>query len=265
MYSHFQIAAKYIRYYLTSANGKGHGIHSPFVYDFITLVLNDRRSFYAYEKLELLRSRLLMEQAEIVVDDFGAGPASHEGKSRTISSIAKNAAKPRKLAQLLFRVVNHYQPKNILELGTSLGISTGYLAMGNCRSTVYTCEGAPGIARTARKNFTELELANIAITEGNFDDTLPSLLAQIGTVDLAFVDGNHRKAPTLKYFEAIFEKAGENSILIFDDIHWSAEMEEAWTIIKQHPGVLLTIDLFFLGFVFLSKEFKAKQDFVIRF
>jgi len=53
--------------------------------------------------------------------------------------------------------------------------------------------------------------------------------------------------------------------LVFDDIHWSAEMEKAWLEIKSHPSVQYTIDIFFLGFVFFRPDFKVKQNFSIRF
>jgi predicted O-methyltransferase YrrM len=265
MYSTFQIAIKYIRYYLSAGNGKGHGIHSPFVYDLIKNVLNDNRNFYAYNKVEHCRTLLSFISQKIVVEDFGAGSVGGTHKERTIASIVKNAAKPKKLGQLLFRLVNYYQPASIVELGTSLGLSTAYLAMGNLKAKVYTCEGAPSIAAQARKNFEQLELKNIELLEGNFDEKLPVLLSRIEKVDFAFIDGNHRKGPTLQYFEALIQKAHNDTILIFDDIHWSTDMEAAWADIKRDPRVTLTIDLFFLGIVFFRKEFKVKQDVVLRF
>jgi hypothetical protein len=103
------------------------------------------------------------------------------------------------------------------------------------------------------------------VVVGNFDLVLPGVLEEMGGVDMAFVDGNHRKDPTLAYFNQLMERAGRPAVLIFDDIHWSEEMEEAWGAIKSDPRVYLTIDLFFIGLVFLREEFKVKQDFVIRF
>ncbi|MEJ7676870.1 MAG: hypothetical protein WKG06_03130 [Segetibacter sp.] len=63
----------------------------------------------------------------------------------------------------------------------------------------------------------------------------------------------------------MLEKAIESSVFIFDDIHWSKEMEEAWKYIQQHSAVTLTIDLFFIGIVFFRREQKVPQHFVIRF
>lgn len=265
MYSKFQLATKYIRYYLIASNGKGHGVHSPFVFDFITKVLNDKRHFYAYNVVEQLRDKLTGNNTLLEVEDFGAGSVTGNKKQRSIAAIAKHAAKPKKYSQLLFRMANYYHPAVMVELGTSLGLSASYLAMGNAAAQVLTCEGAPAIATVAAQNFQSLAISNINITTGNFDTTLPSLLQTIRTVDLAFIDGNHRKEPTLQYFEQLLEKTNSQTILIFDDIHWSEGMEAAWEIIKNHPKVLLTIDLFFIGVVFFRTDFKVKQHFTIRF
>jgi predicted O-methyltransferase YrrM len=100
---------------------------------------------------------------------------------------------------------------------------------------------------------------------GNFDNLLPPVIAQLSSIDLAYIDGNHRYQPTVNYFHQFLSKAGNQTILIFDDVHWSEEMEKAWEEIKAHPAVQCTIDIFFLGFVFFREEFKVKQNFVIRF
>ena len=265
MYSSSHLAAKFIRYYITASNGKGHGIHSPFVFNFITHVLNDKRFFHAYDKIEERRQHLLEDNRLIEITDFGAGSAAGNKKQKAVSSIAKNAAKSKKLGQLLFRIADYYKPATIIELGTSLGLSAAYLAMGNPAARLITCEGAPAIARLAQENFSLLEINNAAVTVGNFNDTLPVVLSEQNGIDLAFIDGNHRKQPTLQYFEALLQKINRPGILIFDDIHWSREMEEAWETIKEHPDCMLTIDLFFLGLVFFDPGFKVKQHFVIRF
>ena len=265
MYSKFQLAKKYLHYYLAASNGKGHGTHSPFVFDFIANVLNDKRDFYAYGQIEDLRKQLLHDEAIVEITDFGAGSASSTSNQRRICDIAKHAAKNKKFAQLLFRIANYYQPKTVLELGTSLGISSAYFAAANPHAKVITIEGSPEIAAIADQNFEKLDIKNIHIVTGKFDDVLPDILKTIGELDLCFIDGNHRKEPTIKYFNELTQYSQENSILIFDDIHWSREMEEAWNIIKASDRVSLTIDLFFIGLVFFRKDFKVKQDFIIRF
>jgi predicted O-methyltransferase YrrM len=265
MYSTLQLARKYLRYYLTASNGKGHGIHSPFVFEFVTRVLNDKRHFYAYDRVEHLRAELLLDKSTLTIEDFGAGSVIAKSDERKIKDIARSALKPKKYGQLMFRMVDYYHFNTVIELGTSLGVTTSYLASGNVSGKVYTLEGAKQVASVARENFRELELKNISITVGNFDETLSSVLNDIGSIDLAFIDGNHRRQPTINYFEQLLAKAHEHSVFIFDDIHWSAEMEEAWKYIQQHASVTLTIDLFFIGIVFFRHEQKQPQHFTIRF
>jgi predicted O-methyltransferase YrrM len=265
MYSSFQLAKKYIKYWFSSSNGKGHGVHSPFVYEFITQVLNDKRQFDCFRYIESVREELKNNNNEISVPDFGAGSRMQLNNKRKISAIAKSSLKPKKYSQLIFRIIHHYKPTNILELGTSLGITTSYLAFANPSAKIITMEGAPEVANVAKNNFKQLLLQNIKITEGNFDNILPPVISQLPTIDFAFIDGNHRKEPTLNYFYQLLSKSTQSTIFIFDDIHWSKEMEEAWNEIKQHSSITLTIDLFFIGIVFFRKEQKTNEHFTIRF
>lgn len=265
MYSPLQLGIRFAKYYLTADNGKGHGIHSPFTFDFVINVLNDKRTFYAYEAIENLRLLQLQNEEILTIEDFGAGSRTGLTKQRKVKDIAASSLKPKKFAQLMFRMVNYYQPDIILELGTSLGITTSYLASAKNNSLVTTMEGSSAVANIAQKNFNYLNLKNITIVQGNFDTTLAATLQQIKKVDFAFIDGNHRYQPTINYFQELLPFIHDESIVIFDDIHWSKEMEQAWDAIKKHPSVKLSIDLFFIGIVFFKKEFKVKQDFIIRF
>lgn len=264
MYSPFQLAKKYLKYYFTASNGKGHGVHSPFVFEFIKFVLNDKKEYSCYKPIEKIRIDLLVNNNVIEVDDFGAGSTVIKTKRRIVKSIASSSLKPKKYSKLLYRMVQYYHKENVLELGTSLGTTTAYLASTD-NVSVTTMEGAKNIAEIARNNFSLLGLNNIEIIEGDFDATLPEYLSKNKKIDFVFLDGNHRKLPTLKYFEALLLNANEETIFVFDDIHWSDEMEEAWEMVKQNPKVTLTIDLFFIGIAILGKDFKAKQHFTIRF
>ncbi|MEO6490996.1 MAG: class I SAM-dependent methyltransferase [Ferruginibacter sp.] len=265
MYSAFQLAKKYLQYYVHASNGKGHGVHSPFVFDFVKNVLNDNKEYACYQQIESVRRKLLRDPSIIEVQDLGAGSAFIKTTKRAVNKIAASSLKRKKYSQLLFRIVQYYKPAFIVELGTSFGITTSYMASGNEHATVISLEGAPAIADIAKQSFKELELKNIVVAGGDFQQTLPPVLADIKTVDLAFVDGNHRKKPTLEYFTMLLEGSAISTTIIFDDIHWSEEMEEAWEVIQGHPAVTLTIDLFFIGIVFVNPAFKVKQHFQIRF
>jgi predicted O-methyltransferase YrrM len=236
----------YLRYWLRSGNA--HGLHSPFVYGLYTTVICHNGEYKAYPQIEARRRELLRSSQSITVTDFGAGSqvSGASGKQRRVRDIARHAAKPPRLAQLLFRLVNHFQPSTILELGTSLGLTTAHLATADSRNQVITFEGCPNTAAIARETFTKLQLHNVQLVEGNLDTTLPATLAKLTKpVDFVFFDGNH-------------------SVFVLDDIHWSAEMEQAWEAIKANPAVTITVDLFYVGLVFFRKK-QPRQDFWLRY
>ncbi len=253
---------RYFRYKLT-AKGK-HSAQAPFLYGFITKVINTKTEDENCKKIEALRKDLCNSEQTIQITDFGAGSSINNSQKRKIKDVARNSAKNAKFGQLLYRICKFYKPQNIIELGTSLGISSCYLAKANPNSKVFTFEGCTETAAIASGNFKKLDIENISIAIGDFNNTLTAKLEGIGKVDLAFIDGNHQETPTVSYFEEILKFANNDTIFIFDDIHWSCGMETAWNYIKSHQKTTLTIDLFFVGIVFMKSEL-SKEHFTIRF
>lgn len=263
-YQPWQLAGKYLHYWLTASNGKGHGIHSPFVYQFVQQVLNDRTAYPVYEEVQRLKGALVRQKEMLSVLDFGAGSATGSRKTRSVSSIARHASKPHKLAALLYRMAQFYKPNRILELGTSLGLSTAYLSAAGA-AKVLSLEGDPVIAGRAKENLQALGRENVEILIGNIDDTLGQAIQRMEQIDFVFMDGNHRYQPTVDYFNQLLPALHTGSLVVVDDIHWSTGMESAWHAIKQHPNVTLSIDLFFIGILCFRSDFKVKQHFTIRF
>jgi predicted O-methyltransferase YrrM len=253
------LGRNYLRYRLTAKTAND--LHSPFVFQFFNNVINDQTPYYGFDLIESLRAKHLLDSKSIEVLDYGARSGKRKMK---VSRIAAHSVKPKKYGQLLFRIANEFKCKNIIELGTSLGISTLYLSFPDSKSEVITLEGSPEIAALAKMNFDKLKRKNIKLIEGEFSVTLPKALHLLETIDLVYFDGNHRKEPTLSYFNQCLSHINENSIFIFDDIYWSKEMNEAWKTIQSHPAVTTTIDLFQLGIVFFRSGM-AKQNFVIKF
>jgi predicted O-methyltransferase YrrM len=240
-----------------------HGIHSPFVFQLYNQVLCHKGSFYAFGAIEKLRRKLLADCRKISVTDFGAGSLVNNSPKKSISQLARLAAKPPHLAQFLFRLVNFQQPGTILEIGTSLGLTTAYLASANKQAQVITMEGCPATAQVARSNFKHLSLKNIQLVTGNFEDTLPDLINTTQKLDFVFFDGNHRYEPTLRYFEWCLARRTPESIFVLDDIYWSEEMTRAWRAVCARPEVMISIDLFYFGLV-LFREKQPKQHFTIK-
>ncbi len=240
-----------------------HGVHSPFVYGLIDNVIYDFGLKKVYTGVENLRQQLFIDNRIITVTDLGAGSHVNNNRQKKISAIAHNALKPPKLAQLLYRLIANLKPRNIIELGTCLGVTTVYLQKAEPTAEVYTFEGCPETANIAKETFNKANLDNITLLTGNFDDTLPGVINNLPQLDFVFVDGNHQKNATLKYFEWCLPKVHENTMLIFDDIYWSQGMKEAWSQIKAHPQVTVTVDLFWIGLVFFKKG-QVKEDFKVR-
>lgn len=252
----------YIKHLFT-ANTR-HGVHSPFVYRLVDEVIYDFKDKADYFEIENLRKKLLEDDRLITVTDLGAGSLMNKQKQKRIKAIAKSALKSKKLAQLLYRLVKDFEPKNVIELGTCLGVTTSYFKKAVPQARVITIEGFPETAAIAKENFQQLSLDDIELITSNFDDQLPRVLNALDSLDLIYIDGNHRKEATLNYFYWCLPKLHEKSVMIFDDIYWSEGMKEAWEQIKQHPQVTVTIDLFWIGLVFFKKD-QAKEDFRIRF
>jgi predicted O-methyltransferase YrrM len=257
MYSLPAIALKYLRYRMTASSGRGHGIHSPFVYDLTRKVLDDRLPVDASGRIEALRKRLRHDRRVLHVEDLGAGSVAGVG--------ARSAAKPARYGRLLHRTAAYLGCRSAIELGTSLGLSTCYLATVPGMQEVLTLEGSEAVLRAAEEHFREMGLSNVRTLRGDFFQTLGQALSEMPHPALVFFDGNHRYEPTMAYFRQCLAHAGEGTVFIFDDIHWSAGMEKAWDEIRHHPRVRCTIDLFFLGIVLFRSEFREKQHFTIRY
>lgn len=265
MYSPFQILLKYLQYYVTAGNGKGHGIHSPFVYELISKVGRQQPLTKALLLVEQLRKRLLTDNRKIEVEDYGAGSSMGNQREKLVGDIAKYALKSPKYAGLIFRLVQYFKPTQILELGTSFGITTAYMAIANNAAKIDTIEGAPAIASMAEQHFQSLGLSNINTINSTFEKALPILRQKGIRPDFVFIDGHHAYEATLRYFDFVADWINASAVIVLDDIHWSGEMEKAWAAIQNHPKVTLTIDLFFVGLVFMRKEQLVVQHFKLRY
>jgi predicted O-methyltransferase YrrM len=258
------LVVSYIKHQLRAGNA--HSIHSPFVFDLYTQAIRPQSdSDFDLVEVEDLRNRLRKDTTEIEVLDLGAGSRINKSNRRKISDISRNAEKPARFGRLFYRLAQKLNPQNIVELGTSLGITTAYFAKAVPEASIVTLEGCPETARIARQNFEQLGLNSIDTIVGNIDETLSEQLAKLdGEVDMVFFDANHRLEPTVRYFEEAKKYAGSHTVFIFDDIYWSEEMTQAWEFIKAQPDVTVTVDLFWLGLVFFRKE-QRKENFILRF
>lgn len=254
----------YLRY--LNKSGTRHSVHSPFVYTLVDEVFRNRQDHQVFADIRALRHKLLRKSQVIEITDFGSG-ADHKDYSHRferVSSIVQHSSVNERYGRLLFRLVEYFKPQTIIELGTSIGLSTLYMAMANSEAQIFTIEGCTTKSEQATANFNILQVSNIVQHIGRFDIVLPDVIRQAGKLDFAFIDGNHTYEATIANFKSLLSIANNNTVFVFDDIHWSAGMQKAWDEIIDKERVTVSIDLFRMGIVFLRKEL-SKQKFVIRY
>jgi len=265
----FQIKS-YLKFLWHSKNE--HAVHSPFVFLLLTKCFYDKKPKPEYTVLKEYRNSLLQNKNTIGVTDFGAGSRVFKSNVRAIDKIAKNAGISAKRAELLFRITNYFQldpsdseqaKQTILEIGTSLGLATSALSLGNPKAKITTLEGCPETAQQAQLQLQKFNCNNVESIVTEFTDYFKNHQPSTIHYQLIYFDGNHSINATLEYFELLLPTITNETIWIFDDIHWSQEMEDAWKIIQNHPKVTVSIDTFQWGFVFFRYE-QPKQHFIIR-
>lgn len=256
----FKIAYSYITYLIRSSNQ--HGVHSPFVYQFVTQCIYNKKDNKDGQLLKKIKQSLLSNKSTIKVTDFGAGSRVFKSDYREIQKIAQTAGISTKRSKLLNRIIRYFKPHKILEIGTSLGLASSAMALGNPESQITSIEGCPETSRIAQETFNYFNINNITTVVSNFDDYIDHI-DKNEKLDFIYFDGNHSKKATLSYFHKLLPTTKNNSIWIFDDIHWSQGMEEAWLEIVANPNVTVSIDTFQWGIVFFRKE-QEKEHFTIR-
>lgn len=257
MQEFFGTIKRYLNYRRRSVNR--HGVHSPFVFSLIEEVFKDR-SFIPVEQLESVRENLLNDERVLDIQDLGAGSVSKYSERR-VRDVAKLSLSSPDQCRILYRIIQHLNVKTVLEFGSCLGLSAGYMAQAGAK--VISMEGSSELHKLGTENFgSGADAPDFRL--GSFDDLLPSISSEIESFDLIFIDGDHREKSTLRYFENCLSMVHEKSLIIFDDIHWSDGMERAWEKIRSHEEVKLSIDLYWCGMVFFDPGLSG-EHFTIRY
>lgn len=255
---------KVFKYVLHVIQAKGvHGVHSPFVYELSAVWMRNKQQYYIWEQIEALRTSLIKSNETVLLTDLGA-LGTGKVKSVKLSNFTRRTAIPKRYGQLLFQCVLQLNARTILELGTSVGIGTAYLAGSNSKAKVVTIEGCPEINKLAASNFHKLGLHHINSVNGNFDDILPELLPSLNEIDVVYLDGNHTYEATINYYKLIKPFLSKGALVVIDDIYWSKGMENAWKELILDSDATVTIDLYRMGLMFF-KQGQQKEHFKLHF
>lgn len=253
-----RLALSYLYYRLNAKNL--HGVHSPFFYALNREVLR-KKNYPFVEKVEELRDELKKNHQKIDLVDLGAGSRVNKSNSRKISEIARVSSGSKKDLAILHNLAVWIEAESVLELGTNLGLASIALSKARSVKKVVSIEGDPTLAAIAVKNLEKFDL-NTEVIQGSFEENIDLALKKLKKIDLAYLDGNHQKEPTLDYFNHIKEYSHNDTVIVIGDIHWSEEMEEAWEVIKSDQAVAATADIFSMGIVFFKKEL-SKEHFTL--
>jgi predicted O-methyltransferase YrrM len=257
------VLRQYLQYLLKARHRKGHGIHSPYVYELATMVILDKNNYSEYDLFRNIRKSLSVCDKKLYVENLGSKSGFFRSDERKVCDLVRRSSVSSKFGKLLYRLVRYYQPTTVIEMGTSVGLSTIYLASGNKKAKVITVEGNSALCDFAEKTFSENKITNIQVKHGRFDDLLNELSDDIIEPTLIFIDGNHQYRSTLHYFNFFSERIKEG-LVVLDDIHWSHGMNKAWREINLRKENQACIDLFGMGIVIL-RPCITKQNYTIKF
>ena len=247
----------YIKHFFI-AHRKGHGVHSPFAFQLCEEVFYNHHSYYAFEELNSLREKLLKDKTKISMQDFGAGSKVFSQQDRIVKNIVAKGISSQYQSEIIFKIINFLKLKNCLELGSSIGLNTLYMASVNSSVKVSSIDACEDLIQYAKHLAKKYQRDNIEFIKSTFDEALPKLLKS--SFDFIYIDGNHTYEASMKYFNWVLENVTTNTVVVFDDIYWSEGMTKAWNEIKSNKKVKLSIDTFHLGFVFFRDEIKEKID-----
>ncbi|MGQ1784192.1 MULTISPECIES: O-methyltransferase [unclassified Saccharicrinis] len=245
-------AKAYLKYIFKKKHWREGDFISSVARDIAHFIIYNNYPFYRFEDINDIRNDVLQSKQKVEVRDFGAGSKKFRSNHRALRHLVKYNASPQKQGELIFRFASYFKPNNIIELGTSLGLGTMYLALPNSQTKVYTIEGCPKVSNIANRLLGCAGANNVIQHVGPFREELPKVLASVDQVGMVYFDGHHAYQPTLDYFHLCLPKATEASVFIFDDIYWSREMAKAWNEISAHPSVSLSFDFFRFGVLVLN-------------
>ena len=255
-------ALQFIRHRIRSSSCLS--FHSPYLFQLLSHACDENATSPEFERIEKQRKLLLQSKEPIVKTDKGAGSQSNPGSNTSIAKIARSALSKPYQCRFMSRIVQESGARHILELGTSLGISTCYLAAGAPEGKITTIEADPAIVQQAKNNFEKLGFHHIEIHQSTFEEFFNAGKEVTPSYDFIFMDGNHQRAALLQYYNALRPSCHPKTIIIVDDIYWSREMHLGWKHLISLPEITQSVDCFHFGMLFFNPDFLEKKNHMVR-
>lgn len=228
-------------------------IHSPYIYSLITKGLKSSLSPEASLSMRQLKKNI-----------HGVPPFTSEdagtGVNRTLGGpqlLKMGISHP--YGKMLYGISKHLKPNNILEIGTSAGISAAYMALGNPHAKIKTVEACKNKALIAKDLMEKNNFHNVSVIYGYGNEVLDQLAKENYKAQMVYVDADHSWEGTVGFFHQLTRLTTRESIIILDDIYWSADMQRAWKHITNQKQVTLSLATMRLGMVFFHPK-RTKQQ-----
>ncbi|MDD2435944.1 MAG: SAM-dependent methyltransferase [Massilibacteroides sp.] len=220
---------------------KGHGVHSPFVFNFITKVIDERAAYYCLKDIELTRKKFFYENEPF-----------HKWEIRP------------KYGALLMRISNYLKPQNLLLIGSDLSFSALYSSSYASTTRCVVLEEKTEIAAFSRSVIEKHRAKNILLKEGVYQKTVSEVLEHTDKLDFVYFGYPNDSALDIPVFECILPHLHEHSVLILRGIRKTKDRKEFWNRLCARPEVSVTIDVYELGIAFFNHKIH-KKNYIVSF
>lgn len=249
--------------HLLHAHSNGHGVHSPLAYDLcVALSATKRNAELQCQNLKALRFKLKSDSQVLQDGGYGAGSKVFKSEFRAVKHITRWGISSHSKARILFQLIRFFNPERVLELGTSIGLTTLYLASAQYPRPVHSVEANAAYFEFAKRLHAQhISKLNILFFHSTFETFLN---ANPDVYDFIFIDGAHDYHTTVKLFEYFNLHQGPRQVLVFDDIYWSPQMTKAWKHITENATGHLVLDAFSIGIVIKNDNLRTGYRYHIK-
>lgn len=195
---------------------RGHGIHSPFVFNLITKVIEEKTPYHIYDDIELILKGMPLKQNEL-----------------------------NKTNKLLFKLVNYFGSKRVLEIGSGYGINSLCLTAPSkdikCISIEYS-EKKYSLATEIYKKW-DRKISLVSTTE------LPEITEKQDCIFIDLSNCNNLPPNLNQYLSRL---SYNKTFIIIKGIRTNKRHQMLWKSIKDMESRTVALDLFNIGIVFFD-------------
>lgn len=249
----FHYFKNYIKYLFCSRHWRGYGVHSPFAFELVTRVIEEDLPYYKYGLVERVRKSQKMSKRPLVVD----------GRESQLRDLVAGNVDPA-YAQLLFRLVNRYKARNVVETNMRTGIASMYLAAPDSKVKVTTFGNEKALNELALHYMKETGFRNVRVVQGTAEEKLQEVMGELDTLDLLFVNDCASGSDLDDRIGVCMPKTASQTIFVVEGIYANESMTASWKRLQADSRVRVTVDLFRYGLVFF-KDNLQKEDYYVRF